>query len=57
MIKKTKAKYISAECSACRVQITDSLKDDKVIFRHPLELIAKSLSIIKKQTAGDFIEK
>ncbi|TKX30702.1 (Fe-S)-binding protein [Campylobacter estrildidarum] len=44
-IKKTKASFVSAECSACRVQISNALEQDssKVIFVHPLELIAKAL--------------
>ena len=43
IIKATTADIISAECSACRMQITeqlDKIKDNK-IFKHPLELIAK----------------
>jgi len=45
IIKQTKADIISAECSACRMQITEQLDkvgDDK-IFKHPLELIQKAL--------------
>jgi glycolate oxidase iron-sulfur subunit len=45
MINKTKADIVSAECSACRMQITDSLgrTDTKVIFKNPIELIADAL--------------
>jgi glycolate oxidase iron-sulfur subunit len=45
MINKTKANVVSAECSACRMQITDSLgrTDTKVVFKNPIELIADAL--------------
>lgn len=43
MIEATEAKYVSAECSACRMQITNSLGKSKVIFKNPVELIAKAL--------------
>ncbi len=45
MIKNTKAHYVSAECSACRVQISESLNnaDVETIFKNPLELIAEAL--------------
>jgi glycolate oxidase iron-sulfur subunit len=45
MIDKTKATYIRAECSACRVQISESLNraESDVIFKNPLELIAEAL--------------
>jgi glycolate oxidase iron-sulfur subunit len=45
MIKETKAHYVSAECSACRIQISESLNNAEVetIFKNPLELIAESL--------------
>ena len=45
MINKTKASVVSAECSACRMQITDSLgrTDSNVIFKNPIELIAEAL--------------
>ena len=45
MINKTKADVVSAECSACRMQITDSLgrTDTKVVFKNPIELIADAL--------------
>ena len=45
MINNTGAKVVSAECSACRMQITDSLgrTDSDVIFKNPIELIADAL--------------
>ena len=45
MINKTKASVVSAECSACRMQITDSLgrTDSSVLFKNPIELIADAL--------------
>jgi len=45
MIKDTNAKIVSAECSACRMQITNSLHqaDVDVVFKNPIELIAEAL--------------
>ncbi len=46
MIKETKANIVSAECSACRMQIVNSLhvSDVKdVVFKNPIELIAEAL--------------
>ena len=45
MIKETKAHYVSAECSACRVQLSEALNnaDVETIFKNPLELIAEAL--------------
>jgi glycolate oxidase iron-sulfur subunit len=45
MINNTKADVVSAECSACRMQITDSLgrTDSEVVFKNPIELIAEAL--------------
>ncbi len=45
MINKTKASVVSAECSACRMQITDSLgrTNSSVVFKNPIELIADAL--------------
>ena len=45
MINKTKASVVSAECSACRMQITDSLgrTDSDIVFKNPIELIADAL--------------
>jgi glycolate oxidase iron-sulfur subunit len=48
MIKATGAQVVSAECSACRMQINNSLYQAEVetIFKNPIELIAEAL---KKQ--------
>ncbi len=45
MIKETNAKIVSAECSACRMQIANSLNeaDVNIEFKNPIELIAKAL--------------
>jgi glycolate oxidase iron-sulfur subunit len=45
MVKKTSSNIVSAECSACRLQITDSLERNRVetVFRNPIELIAEAL--------------
>ncbi len=45
MIEKTKADVVSAECSACRMQINASMnyKDIKTEFKNPIELIAEAL--------------
>lgn len=45
MIKETQAQIVSAECSACRMQITNSLHqaDVNVEFKNPIELIAEAL--------------
>jgi len=45
MIEETKATIVSAECSACRMQIGNSLKQAEVdvVFKNPVELIAKAL--------------
>ena len=45
MIDETKAKIVSAECSACRMQLGDALHQAKsnVIFKNPIELIAAAL--------------
>ncbi len=46
MIQETQAQIVSAECSACRMQITNSLHNAKVedvVFKNPIELIAASL--------------
>ncbi len=45
MIKQTGAKVVSAECSACRMQINNSLHqaDADVVFKNPIELIAQAL--------------
>jgi len=46
MIKETNANIVSAECSACRMQITNSLHNadvQDVVFKNPIELIADAL--------------
>jgi glycolate oxidase iron-sulfur subunit len=45
MIKETKAHYVSAECSACRVQLSEALNnaDVETVFKNPLELISEAL--------------
>ena len=45
MINATGADVVSAECSACRMQINDSLgyTETKTIFKNPIELIAEAL--------------
>ncbi|WP_373036162.1 (Fe-S)-binding protein [Sulfurimonas sp.] len=45
MIKKTKADVVSAECSACRMQINASMNYAEVetVFKNPIELIAEAL--------------
>ena len=46
MIKKSGADIVSAECSACRMQISNSLHQAEigVIFKNPIELIADILN-------------
>ncbi|DAB40188.1 MAG TPA: glycerol-3-phosphate dehydrogenase [Sulfurovum sp. UBA12169] len=45
MIKETKAHYVSAECSACRVQLSEAMNNAQLetVFKNPLELIAEAL--------------
>lgn len=45
MIDESNACIVSAECSACRMQISNALEQNssKVVFKNPLELIAKAL--------------
>jgi len=45
MIEKTGAEIVSAECSACRMQINASMNyaDVKTVFKNPIELIAGAL--------------
>ena len=44
MIEKTGAEIVSAECSACRMQINNSMGvESKTIFKNPIELIAEAL--------------
>ncbi|RLA75569.1 MAG: glycerol-3-phosphate dehydrogenase [Epsilonproteobacteria bacterium] len=44
-ILNTKVNIVSAECSACKMQITDGLGRSKnnVVFKNPIELIAQTL--------------
>lgn len=46
MIKNTGAQVVSAECSACRMQINNSLHEakDDTVFKNPIELIAEALN-------------
>ena len=45
MIEDSGASIVSAECSACRMQISNSLHqiDSSVVFKNPVELIAEAL--------------
>jgi glycolate oxidase iron-sulfur subunit len=45
MIEQSGAKIVSAECSACRMQISNSLHQANVniVFKNPVELIAEAL--------------
>jgi glycolate oxidase iron-sulfur subunit len=45
MIQQTNTEYVSAECSACNMQITNSLHQNSVdtVFKNPIELIAEAL--------------
>ncbi|WP_373073252.1 (Fe-S)-binding protein [Sulfurimonas sp.] len=46
MIAKTGAEVVSAECSACRMQINNSMNVsgvENVVFKNPIELIAEAL--------------
>ncbi|MDA7818458.1 (Fe-S)-binding protein [Sulfurimonas sp.] len=45
MINKTEADVVTAECSACRMQINSSLgyTESKTVFKNPIELIAEAL--------------
>ncbi|MDR3177613.1 MAG: (Fe-S)-binding protein [Campylobacteraceae bacterium] len=50
MIKRTGAKILSAECGACRMQLSNAIDSEgiDVKFKHPLELIAKAIREDKK---------
>ncbi len=50
MIKETGAQVVAAECSACRVQLSNALYQNGVdtVFKNPLELIAEALKKEKK---------
>lgn len=45
MIAKTGAQIVTAECSACRMQINNSLYEanSDVVFKNPIELVAEAL--------------
>ncbi len=45
MIQNTGAQIVSAECSACRMQINNSMNEANVdvVFKNPIELIAEAL--------------
>lgn len=45
MIDETQANIVAAECSACRIQLSEALNNhgSNIKFQHPLELIAKLL--------------
>ena len=45
MIAKTNANFVAAECSACRMQLSNALYQEEVeiLFSHPLELIAQAI--------------
>jgi len=47
MIEDTSSDIVSAECSACRLQITDALERNGVetVFKNPIELIAEALEM------------
>jgi glycolate oxidase iron-sulfur subunit len=50
MIAETGAQIVSAECSACRMQISNSLHqaDVDVVGKNPIELIAEALKEARK---------
>jgi glycolate oxidase iron-sulfur subunit len=50
MIAETGAQVVSAECSACRMQISNSLHqaDVDVVVKNPIELIAEALASSKE---------
>jgi len=45
MIAKTGAQVVTAECSACRMQINNSMFEANVdvVFKNPIELMAEAL--------------
>ena len=44
MIKNSGAEIVSAECSACRMQINNSMgAESETVFKNPIELIAEAL--------------
>lgn len=42
-IKESGVKIVSAECSACKMQLENALKDTDIDFLHPLELLSQNL--------------
>ena len=46
MIRDTGAQVVSAECSACRMQINNALHqaEAETVFKNPIELIAAALA-------------
>jgi len=55
MIAETGAQIVSAECSACRMQISNSLHqaDVDVVFKNPVELIAEALKAAKAKPSNE----
>ncbi|RAX58199.1 glycerol-3-phosphate dehydrogenase [Helicobacter monodelphidis] len=49
MIQQTQANIVSAECNACRMQLSNAMRQEgvNVHFAHPLELIAQALQTEK----------
>ena len=49
MIAHTKADFVAAECSACRMQLSNALHQENIAipFKHPLELIAQVIKNTK----------
>ncbi|MDQ1297525.1 MAG: glycolate oxidase iron-sulfur subunit [Campylobacterota bacterium] len=47
MIRNTGAQVVTAECSACRMQINNSMfeADVDVVFKNPIELMAEALKV------------
>ena len=44
MIKETQADVVSAECSACRMQINNAMGiESTTVFKNQIELIAEAL--------------
>ena len=54
MIASTQAHIVSAECSACRMQLTNALAqaEVKTKFMHPLELIASDLEAAQESKSS-----
>ncbi|MDR0467755.1 MAG: (Fe-S)-binding protein, partial [Campylobacteraceae bacterium] len=60
MIEQSKAQIVSAECSACRMQLVNAMDSEEVDveFKHPLELIAEVIykSRLNKVNTSDKCE-